>query len=68
MVEEKPWFLSKTIWGSLISVGAALSATLGIGIDAVSQQEIAEALVQIIGAAGALVAIYGRLTATRIIA
>lgn len=67
MVEEKPWYLSKTIWGSLISVAAALAATLGIAIDAQSQAAIAEALVQIVAAAGALIAIYGRLTATRII-
>lgn len=67
MVEEKPWYLSKTIWGSLISVAAALAATLGIAIDAESQTAIAEAVVQIVGAAGALLAIYGRLTATRIL-
>ena len=68
MVEEKPWYLSKTIWGSLISVGAALAATFGIAVDAQSQAAIADAAVQIVGAAGALVAIYGRLSATHIIA
>lgn len=67
MVEEKPWYLSKTIWGSLVSVAAALAATFGVAVDAPSQQAIAEAAVQLAGAAGALVAIYGRLTATRII-
>jgi hypothetical protein len=67
MVEEKPWYLSRTIWGSLVSVSAALAATLGIAIDAPSQTAIADAAVQIAGAAGALVAIYGRLAATRII-
>ncbi|MEZ5872418.1 MAG: hypothetical protein R3D32_11385 [Nitratireductor sp.] len=67
MVDEKPWFMSKTIWGSLISVAAAFTATLGISLDPTAQSEIADALVQLIGAAGALVAIYGRLTATDII-
>ena len=67
MVEEKPWYLSKTIWGSLVSVAAALAAAFGVAADAHSQQAIAEAAVQLAGAAGALVAIYGRLTATRII-
>jgi hypothetical protein len=68
MVEEKPWYASKTIWGSLISVAAALATTVGIGIDQTTQGEIAEAMVQLVGAAGALFAIYGRLTATDIIA
>ena len=67
MVDEKPWFMSKTIWGSLISVAAAFPATLGISLDQAAQSEIADALVQLIGAAGALIAIYGRLTATDII-
>ena len=67
MVDEKPWFMSKTIWGSLISVAAAFTATLGISLDPSAQGEIADALVQLIGAAGALIAIYGRLTATDII-
>ena len=67
MVDEKPWFMSKTIWGSLISVAAAFTATLGISLDQAAQSEITDALVQLIGAAGALIAIYGRLTATDII-
>jgi hypothetical protein len=68
MVEEKPWYASKTIWGSLISVAAALAAAVGIGLDQTTQGEIADAMVQLVGAAGALFAIYGRLTATDIIA
>ncbi len=34
MIEEKAWYESKTIWGSLVSVGAALIAILGVDIDA----------------------------------
>ncbi|MCB1462458.1 MAG: DNA-packaging protein [Nitratireductor sp.] len=61
------WSDAKTIWGSLISVAAALAATFGIAIDTQSQLAIADAAVEIVGAAGALIAIYGRLTATRVI-
>lgn len=68
MVEEKPWYTSKTIWGSLVAVAAALSATLGINIDGATQSELAAVIVQITGAAGSLFAIYGRLIATDIIA
>lgn len=67
MVEEKRWYQSTTIWGSLISVAAALTAGFGIVIDAATQADIATAIVQIVGGAGALVAIYGRLRATHVL-
>jgi hypothetical protein len=40
---------------------------LGFTIDPASQGELAETVVQLVGAAGALLAIYGRLSATDII-
>ena len=67
MVEEKPWYLSKTIWGALISVAAAFTGMIGITLDQGAQVQIADAMVQIIAAAGALLAIHGRLTATEVI-
>ncbi len=67
MIDEKPWYLSRTIWGSLIAVAAALGSILGISLDQVTQTELADIVVQMAGAAGALVAIYGRLSATEII-
>lgn len=68
MIEEKPWYLSKTIWGSLIAVAAALLSAAGIDLDPGARDQVTEALVQLIGAAGALFAIYGRLSATDLIA
>ena len=68
MVDEKPWFLSKTIWGSLISVAAAFTGMIGLTLDPGAQIQIAEAMVQMVAAAGALIAIYGRLAASDIIA
>lgn len=67
MVSEKSWFESKTIWGALLAVAAAVAGAFGISIDENAQQGIADALVQLAGAAGALFAIYGRLTATDMI-
>lgn len=68
MVDEKSWYESKTIWGSLIAVAAALASAMGISIDGTTQAELADIIVQFAGAAGALVAIYGRLSATHVIA
>jgi hypothetical protein len=68
MVDEKPWYQSKTIWGSLISIAAAFTGIAGITLDPASQAEITDAIVQMISAAGAIIAIHGRLTATDVIA
>lgn len=61
------WADARTIWGSLIAVAAALGSILGVSLDQATQTELADIVVQLAGAAGALVAIYGRLAATEII-
>ena len=67
MVEEKNWYESKTIWGALIAVAASVTGAMGLSIDVGAQSDLADALVQLVGAIGAMVAIYGRLSATDII-
>jgi len=67
MMDEKHWYQSKTIWGALLAVIASLFGALGISIDSTAQNELSDALVQLIGAIGAITAIYGRISATDII-
>lgn len=67
MVEEKQWYQSKTVWGALLSITASLVGALGISIDTTAQSDIADAMIQFVGAVGAMIAIYGRLSATEII-
>ena len=67
MVEEKNWYESKTIWGALIAVLASISGAVGLSIETGAQAELAEVMVQMVGAIGALFAIYGRLSATDMI-
>ncbi len=67
MVEEKQWYQSKTIWGALLAVGASFVSTLGISIDSSAQSDLADAMIQLIGALGAIMAIYGRLSASEVI-
>lgn len=61
------WSDAKTIWGALLAVGASLMGALGVSIDTASQSDLADAMIQLIGAIGAMTAIYGRLSATDII-
>ncbi|MEL7428727.1 MAG: hypothetical protein AAFN43_01885 [Pseudomonadota bacterium] len=67
MTQEKQWYQSKTIWGALIAVASSLTGAFGISLDSAAQGDMADALVQLVGALGALLAIFGRLSATRMI-
>lgn len=67
VTDEKSWYQSKTIWGALIAVAASMSGSIGYSISPANQAELAQAMVQLVGAVGALVAVYGRLSATDII-
>ena len=67
MVEEKNWYASRTIWGGIIAALASVFGGFGLSIDTGSQAELTDAAIQLVGAIGAVVAIYGRLNATDVI-
>ncbi|MBO6814636.1 MAG: hypothetical protein JJ891_07235 [Rhizobiaceae bacterium] len=67
MVDEKNWYESRTIWGALMAVTASFAGMAGVTIDTMTQGELVEAIIQLVGGAGALLAVYGRLAATNII-
>ncbi len=64
MTEMKPWYTSKTIWGSLIAVSATAGSALGYDVDSQSQNQLADVALQIATVAGSLFAVFGRLSAT----
>ncbi len=68
MVDLKPWHQSKTIWGALVAAAASVSGAMGLDLDPAAGIELSQIHVQLVGAAGALLAVYGRLTATDAIA
>lgn len=63
MEDIKPWYYSKTVWGAVLAIVASLLRMLGFELGAADQSAMADALVSIAGAAGGLLAIYGRVTA-----
>ena len=65
MEENKAWYMSKTVWGGLIAVGAAVAGSFGVDVDAATQGEIADYIVVGVGAIGGLVAIWGRVKAEK---
>ena len=68
MPHTKPWYRSKTVWGSLIAILAAVLGIWDVRIDADEQARLVELIVQATGALGGLVALVGRFRATRRIA
>jgi len=64
MQETKPWYLSRTIWASLLGAACALAGLGGLTLEGPDQPALADALLQTISAAAGLVAILGRLSAT----
>jgi len=67
MEDIKQWYHSKTVWGALLAIVASLLKMRGFEVSAADQSAIADALVSIVGAAGGLLAIYGRVTASAVI-
>jgi hypothetical protein len=63
MTNTKPWYTSKTIWGSLIAMLAGISSAFGFDFDASIQSGLVDGILIVIAAAGSLMAIYGRLSA-----
>ena len=67
MDNMKVWYQSKTVWGALIAVFAPLLQVAGLNMPGGMESELAEGLVTVIGGIGGLVALYGRLAATKTI-
>ncbi len=63
MVDLKNWYSSKTIWGALISVVASVLHFAGIDLAPADKNQLVDAIVNIAGALGGLLAVYGRVTA-----
>jgi hypothetical protein len=63
MTDSKPWYLSRTIWASLITIVTAAAGILGVPVAGIDNQALTETLLQAITAISGLVAIFGRLGA-----
>ena len=64
----KPWYLSKTILASIITIIMSLGGLFGLPTGLVDNAALADTIMQAITALMGLVAIMGRLTASKKIA
>jgi len=68
MTDSKPWYLSRTIWASLITIVTAAAGILGVPVAGIDNAALADTLLQAVTAISGLVAIFGRLGASSRIA
>ena len=62
-MDTKPWYLSKTIWASLVTILSALGGLFGLRVSSLDSAATAEMLLQAVTAISGLIAIFGRLSA-----
>jgi hypothetical protein len=63
MEETKPWYLSKTVWGAVVTMVIGVLALFGFGKLEGEQESITELLMQIVTVIAGIVALIGRITA-----
>ena len=63
----KPWYLSRTIWGSIVALVAAAASAFGMEIDDATQSAFVDVALQLVAVGGSLVAVVGRVSATSMI-
>ncbi|HMM62578.1 MAG: hypothetical protein WA975_00750 [Mesorhizobium sp.] len=63
MIGTKPWYLSRTIWASIIAVLTGLAGLGGLPVDGLDNAALVETLLQAISAISGLIAVFGRLSA-----
>lgn len=65
MNDTKPWYLSRTVWASLVTVAAGVGGIFGLPVETVDNQALTGTLLQAVTAISGLFALFGRLKADR---
>lgn len=63
MTISKPWYLSRTIWASIVSILTGAAGLTGFPLDGLDGSALTDTVLQAISAVSGLIAIFGRLSA-----
>lgn len=63
MEDVKPWYLSRTIWASVVAILIALAGIAGVSTDALNDTALTDAFLQVAAAIAGMLAIFGRVFA-----
>lgn len=61
-MENKPWYLSKTVWGAVFAVIGLIAPKVAAGLG--SEDVLLDIVSNVVALAGSVLAVYGRVTAT----
>ena len=64
MIETKAWYLSRTVWASLVTIFLAIANYSGIAATGLPQDALTDAAVNIATTISGMIASFGRLQAT----
>lgn len=64
MKSTKPWYLSKTICASLVTIATATAGLTGVPVGGIDNSALTDTLLQAVTAASGLIAIFGRMSAS----
>jgi hypothetical protein len=62
MIASKPWYLSRTIWASLVTIFTAAMGMMGMG-SGIDNAALTDAVLQAVTALAGVIALFGRLSA-----
>ncbi len=63
MIATKPWYLSRTIWASIVTILTGAAGLTGLPLDGFDGSALTDTLLQAVSAISGLVAVFGRLSA-----
>lgn len=67
MEDTKKWYMSKSVWGGMIAVVAAVAGAFGYMLSPEDQASLTDAAVVVAGAVGGVLAVYGRVKAEKMV-
>jgi uncharacterized protein (DUF697 family) len=65
MFEDKPWFLSRTVWAVLVMLVTVLLSRFGYVITPEIQEGIVSLALDVVAVGSGIVALWGRIVATK---
>lgn len=64
MTDTKPWYLSRTVWASIVTLATTAGSVVGLPLAGLDNSALTDTMLQIATAVSGLVALYGRVAAT----
>jgi uncharacterized membrane protein len=64
-MDTKAFYLSRTFWGSVVMFASILAQAFGVTLGEGEQAAITDAIMQIVGGAGAILALWGARNASK---